>query len=86
MSIKTIPYQFDINEEEKREAFSIFKELGVSPDDAVRAFFHQVVMSHSIPFDIESIPNKKTAAVLNQSKQDYESFDNTEDLFSYLDD
>lgn len=35
---------------------------------------------------VEPVPNEKTAALLKQSKEDYQSFADTESLFSHLDD
>lgn len=50
---KTEVYQIRLESDEKQEAFAVFKQLGISPAQAVRLFFKQVVRTQSIPFSIE---------------------------------
>lgn len=38
----------------KKQAFAVFKQLGITPAQAVRLFFKQVVLTKSIPFAIEN--------------------------------
>ena len=49
---KTEVYQIRLNREEKQQAFEVFQALGISPAQAVRLFFKQVVRTQSIPFSI----------------------------------
>lgn len=63
---KTEVYQVRLDSQEKKLAFSVFKQLGITPAQAVRLFFKQVVLTKSIPFSIEnqninmeSIPSTK---------------------------
>ena len=51
---KTEVYQVRLDSQEKKHAFSVFKQLGITPAQAVRLFFKQVVLTKSIPFSIEN--------------------------------
>lgn len=51
---KTEVYQVRLDSQEKKQAFAVFKQLGISPSQAVRLFFKQVVLTKSIPFSIEN--------------------------------
>lgn len=51
---KTEVYQIRLDSQEKKHAFSVFKQLGITPAQAVRLFFKQVVLTKSIPFSIEN--------------------------------
>lgn len=43
-----------MDSQEKKQAFAVFKQLGITPAQAVRLFFKQVVITKSIPFSIEN--------------------------------
>lgn len=51
---KTEVYQIRLDSQEKKQAFAVFKQLGITPAQAVRLFFRQVVLTKSIPFSIEN--------------------------------
>ena len=51
---KTEVYQVRRDSLEKKHAFAVFKQLGITPAQAVRLFFKQVVLTKSIPFAIEN--------------------------------
>ena len=51
---KTEVYQVRLDSQEKKQAFAVFKQLGITPAQAVRLFFKQVVLTRSIPFSIEN--------------------------------
>lgn len=51
---KTEVYQIRLDSQEKKQAFTVFKQLGITPAQAVRLFFKQVVLTKSIPFSIEN--------------------------------
>lgn len=57
---KTEVYQIRIGSEEKQQAFAVFEQLGISPAQAIRLFFKQVVLTQSIPFHIEQPMAKKS--------------------------
>ena len=50
---KTEVYQIRLDAQEKQQAFEVFKQLGLTPAQAIRMFFKQVVLTQSIPFNIE---------------------------------
>lgn len=50
---RTEVYQVRLDVHEKKQAFAVFKQLGISPAQAIRLFFRQVVVTRSIPFPIE---------------------------------
>lgn len=65
---RTEVYQVRLDVHEKKQAFAVFKQLGISPAQAIRLFFRQVVVTRSIPFpieqgvanlDLETSPSKK---------------------------
>ncbi len=45
---KTEVYQVRLDSQEKKQAFAVFKQLGITPAQAVRLFFKQVVLTKSI--------------------------------------
>jgi addiction module RelB/DinJ family antitoxin len=51
---KTEVYQIRLDSQEKKQAFAVFKQWGITPAQAVRLFFKQVVITKSIPFSIEN--------------------------------
>lgn len=60
---RTEVYQVRLDVHEKKQAFAVFKQLGISPAQAIRLFFRQVVVTKSIPFAIENAaidPNETT--------------------------
>ena len=90
---KTEVYQVRLDSQEKKQAFAVFKQLGISPAQAVRLFFKQVVLTKSIPFAIENqninmeqlLKLRKSKA--NQTTEDSASNhlgDDHEDLFEEL--
>jgi addiction module RelB/DinJ family antitoxin len=77
---KTEVYQIRLDSDEKKQAFAVFKQLGLTPAQAVRMFFKQVVLTQSIPFSIE---NKVTYSPMPVRAP--LSDDNHQDLFLELD-
>ncbi|TXJ07434.1 MAG: type II toxin-antitoxin system RelB/DinJ family antitoxin [Acinetobacter sp.] len=78
--IKTEVYQIRLDSNEKKQAFAVFKQLGLTPAQAVRMFFRQVVLTQSIPFNIE---NKTMFTAAPQ--HDIIPEENHQDLFLELD-
>ena len=88
---KTEVYQVRLDSQEKKQAFAVFKQLGISPAQAVRLFFKQVVLTKSIPFAIENQNiNMEQLLKLRKSKANNENpnpihaEDDHEDLFEEL--
>ena len=68
---KTEVYQVRLDSLEKKHAFAVFKQLGITPAQAVRLFFKQVVLTKSIPFAIEN-PNINMEQLLKLKKLKHE--------------
>lgn len=91
---KTEVYQVRLDSQEKKLAFAVFKQLGITPAQAVRLFFKQVVITKSIPFAIENQNiNMDQLLKLRKLKQDQQNRqlnssvdlnDDDEDLFAEL--
>lgn len=90
---KTEVYQVRLDSQEKKQAFAVFKQLGISPAQAVRLFFKQVVLTKSIPFAIENQNinmeqllklRKSKAAASTENPSAIEIEDDHEDLFEEL--
>lgn len=69
---KTEVYQVRLDSQEKKQAFAVFKQLGITPAQAVRLFFKQVVITKSIPFSIENqninldLPKNKRSSTIQE--------------------
>lgn len=92
---KTEVYQIRLDSQEKKQAFAVFKQLGISPAQAVRLFFKQVVVTKSIPFAIENQninteqlvklrKNKSNTASVEASQYDEDHDDLFEELNALL--
>jgi addiction module RelB/DinJ family antitoxin len=95
---RSVSYQIRLTDAEKTAAFAVFRELGITPAQAVRLFLHQVVETRSIPFPIkktdrcpigeEHIPNKALSQDLLKpdDEKGYKSFTQVDALFADLND
>jgi len=95
---RSVSYQIRLSDDEKTAAFSVFRDLGINPAQAVRLFLRQVVETRSIPFPIRKtdrcpignahIPNDQLARDLLKpdSEKGYKSFSSAEALFADLND
>lgn len=82
---KTEVYQVRLDSQEKKQAFAVFKQLGITPAQAVRLFFKQVVLTKSIPFSIENQNiNMEQLLKLKKTKSSQHHIDNHEDFFDEL--
>ncbi len=69
----------------KEEVGKILDKLGLNHSTAVNIFYHQVLATKGIPFDVK-IPNKETLKALEQSRnrKDLIAYENSEELFEDL--
>ena len=89
---KTEVYQVRLDSQEKKQAFAVFKQLGISPAQAVRLFFKQVVLTKSIPFSIENqninmeqlLKQRKSKTTVAEQQTATEIEDDHEALFKEL--
>ena len=80
-----------IDDDVKAKAESIFKKLGLTPTTAINLFYHQVIRTNSIPFELKAeIPNKATMAAIREVKEmeknpgNYTAYKNVDDLLEDL--
>ena len=85
---KTEVYQIRLDSDEKKLAFAVFRQLGLTPAQAIRMFFRQVVLTQSIPFQIESKsiqPSLLHTPVSDKTATFAENEENHHDIFTELD-
>ena len=52
----------------KKQAEEVFASLGISASSAIIMFYHQVVRTKSIPFELKAdIPNETTMAAIKEA-------------------
>lgn len=57
-----------IDETLKQAAEAIFAQLGLSPSEAIRIFYHQVELHQGLPFDVR-VPNADTIEALKEAEE-----------------
>jgi len=75
----------------RKEATTLFEELGLSLNQALTIFVKQAVREQRIPFEItRNIPNKETLAAIAEVEEmekhpeKYKGYDNVEELMEDL--
>ena len=70
----------------KKEASDIFKEVGLDMSTAINVFLKQVIRSNGIPFPVSAeIPNKTTLKAIKEADMcETDSFSYIEDLMKDL--
>ncbi len=63
MAAKTATLNTRMDPRLKHSAERIFRQLHLSPTEAVRLFYRQVALRHGLPFDL-CVPNAETAAAI----------------------
>ena len=63
---KTETIRARVEPEIKRRAESVLRELGLSPTEAIRMFYRQVILRRGLPFAVE-IPNAETQAAMREA-------------------
>ncbi len=81
--MKTAAIHSRIDPEIKEQAENVLHQLGLSPTEAIRIFYTQIVLRKGLPFDVK-IPNDETEQALLDSREgrNLERFENTEELFA----
>lgn len=82
LRMKTAAIHSRIQPEIKERAEGILQRLGLSPTEAIRMFYTQIILRNGLPFDV-SIPNDETIKALEDSRssRNLERFNSTEELF-----
>ena len=63
---KTETIRARVEPEVKRQAESVLNELGLSPTEAIRMFYRQLILRRGLPFAAE-LPNAETQAAIRQA-------------------
>ena len=66
---KTAMIRARVDPELKTEVERTFSELGLTPMEAIRMFYRQVLLSHGLPFPVR-IPNETTLRTLTDTDRD----------------
>ena len=84
----TVNISIKIDEETKKEAQKLFKDLGLSLSTAINIFLKQAIREKGIPFYINSLPeNSELVQAFEEAKQikknpsDYKSYSSPEEMF-----
>ena len=82
---KTAQIRARVEPDLKEKAEGILSTLGVTPTEAIRLFYRQVVLMEGIPFNIR-IPNAATLKTMDRTDRDEDlrSFDTSEEMFDEL--
>ena len=68
----------------KQEGDAILAGMGLKPSQAIKMFYHQIVMHRGLPFEAK-IPNKETVAAMNEDLSKKKRFSSVEALMKDLD-
>jgi len=86
--MKNVNITLRVDDELKKQADSLFSELGLSLTAAFNIFLRQSVREQRIPFQItKSLPNATTIAAINDAENGrnlYGPYDNVKDLMEEL--
>jgi DNA-damage-inducible protein J len=82
---KTAQIRARVEPELKDRAEGILATLGVTPTEAIRLFYRQVVLMEGLPFEVR-IPNDTTRATMERTDRgdDLRSFDSLDEMFDEL--
>ena len=82
---KTAQIRARVEPELKEKAEGILLTLGVSPTEAIRLFYRQVVLMGGLPFSVR-IPSETTLATMDRTDrgEDIGSFSSAEEMFEEL--
>lgn len=84
--------QIRISKQLKKQSMIVSENLGFTTSTLIKLFLANVVKNRKIPFEIEEIPNAKTAKILLEAEREikagdfsnYDSFDNMDDAIKFL--
>jgi DNA-damage-inducible protein J len=82
---KTATISARIDPAPKREAESVFHDLGLSASQAITLFYRQVQLRRGLPFEVR-VPNEPTREALRQAetREGLTNLDSSDALFSDL--
>ena len=80
----TVNTSIKIDEETKKEAQKLFKDLGLSLSAAINIFLKQAIREKGIPFYVNSLPENSAfeeAKQIKENPSNYKSYSNPEEMF-----
>jgi len=82
-TMKTAVIHARIELQTKTEAETVLRQLGLTPTEAIRIFYAQILLRGGLPFAVE-IPNSLTKETLDKSQrgEDIQAFDSLSDMFA----
>ncbi|MGK7943802.1 MAG: type II toxin-antitoxin system RelB/DinJ family antitoxin [Microcystaceae cyanobacterium] len=82
---KTSIIQANVEPQLRESAEEVFKQLGLTTDEAITLFYEQVAIAKSLPFSV-NMPNQITEETFQKTDQGEEliSCEDTEDMFNQL--
>ena len=83
---KTAQIRARVDPELKTRAEGILQMVGMTPTEAIRLFYRQVILMKGLPFEVR-VPNATTLATMDRTDrgEDLRSFDNADEMFDALD-
>ena len=89
MKTATVNINFRVDADLKKEAESLFSDLGINMTNAMTMFLKQAVRTQRIPFEISRVPNPETLAAMKEAEliakdSSVKGYGNVEDLISDL--
>lgn len=86
--MKTVNVTFRVDSELKKQADSLFSELGMNLSTAFSIFLHQSVREQQLPFAVtKNVPNAVTLAAMEAAEHDenmYGPYDSVSELMEAL--
>jgi DNA-damage-inducible protein J len=72
-----------VDQKTKKKSESILRQMGMTPTDAVRMLYRQIVLRNGFPLELK-VPNAVTASTLKKSEkgEEIESFKDLGEMFS----
>lgn len=85
-SMNTSLVQTRMRPELKQEAEYLLKQIGLSPSEAIRAFYTQITLQRGIPFDMR-VPNQATLEAFEEfedktKKKKLKRYSSTKDMMT----
>jgi len=77
---KTAYINTRVEPELKKNAESLFSQLGLSMSDAVSLFLNQAVLNKGLPFPVR-IPNTETIEAFNEPREGLKRYTSSQDMF-----
>ena len=81
--MKTTVIHARVEPQTKAKAEIVLRQLGLTPTEAIRIFYKQILLRRGLPFAVE-VPNHLTRETLDKSRrgEDVERFDSLDEMFA----